>query len=204
MQMSGPGPDPVTRMRAAYPDAGPEELLVLVHSDRTFRMPSLQLATAHAAGGGRSYLYELTWPAPAFGGAWGACHGLDVPLVFGTLDRDLAAQLIGTTTPPEAREVSAQMQTAWTDFARDGQPGWPAYATSTAGPASSTPPTAASSPTPKTPHAGCGPTPPRLYSTCRADVGPSTRAGRPPPPPKSLRRTAGDGQVICPYRHRRD
>ena len=127
MQLSGPGPDPVARMRAAYPDAGPEELLVLTHSDRTFRMPSLQLATAHTAGGGRSYLYELTWPAPAFGGAWGACHALDVPLVFGTLDRDLAAQLIGTPTPAEAREVSAQMQTAWTEFAHNGRPGWPAH-----------------------------------------------------------------------------
>jgi para-nitrobenzyl esterase len=127
MRLFGPGPDPAARMRAAYPDAGPEELLVLTQSDRTFRMPSLQLATAHTSGGGRSHLYELTWRAPASGGTWGACHALDLPLVFGVLDRDLAAQLIGTPPPQEARELSTQMQTAWTGFARDGQPGWPAH-----------------------------------------------------------------------------
>jgi para-nitrobenzyl esterase len=127
MQLFGPEPEPETRTRAAYPDAGPEELLIRTHSDRAFRMPSLRLATAHTIGGGRSHLYELTWPAPVSGGAWGACHALDVPLVFGVLDRDLAAQLIGTPIPPDAREVSAQMQTAWTAFARDGEPGWPAH-----------------------------------------------------------------------------
>ena len=89
MQRFGPGPDPVARMRAAYPDASAEELLVLAHSDHAFRMPSLHLAAAHTAGGGRSYLYELTWPAPASGGALGACHFLEVPLVFGVLDRGL-------------------------------------------------------------------------------------------------------------------
>ena len=72
MQRFGPGPDPVARMRAAYPDASAEELLVLAHSDHAFRMPSLHLAAAHTAGGGRSYLYELTWPASASGGALGA------------------------------------------------------------------------------------------------------------------------------------
>ena len=39
--------------------------------------------------------YELTWPAPGMGGAFGACHGLDVPLVFGNLDRGQPAMLIG-------------------------------------------------------------------------------------------------------------
>jgi para-nitrobenzyl esterase len=87
MAVFGPGPDAAARMRAAFPGAGAEELYVLAHSDRMFRMPSLQLARAHTAGGGRSHLYELTWPAPAAGGVLGACHALDVPLVFGVLDQ---------------------------------------------------------------------------------------------------------------------
>jgi para-nitrobenzyl esterase len=82
-------------------------------------MPSLHLATAHTAGGGRSYLYELVW-----GARWGACHALDVPLVFGVLDHGLGAQLIGAPLRGEARDLSAQMQTAWTAFAADGTPGW--------------------------------------------------------------------------------
>jgi len=126
MEVFGPGPDPVARMRAAFPGAAPEELFVLAHSDRMFRMPTVRLARAQAAGGGRSHLYELTWPAPAGGGVLGACHALDVPLVFGVLDQGLGAQLLGSPPPAEATEVSGQLQTAWTAFARDGDPGWPA------------------------------------------------------------------------------
>lgn len=127
MAVFGPGPDAQSRMRAAYPDAGTEDLYVLAHSDRMFRMPSLHLATAHTAGGGDSYLYELTWPSPVAGGALGACHGLDVPLVFGVLDQGLAGLLVGAPPADEAFELSAQMQAAWTAFARDGEPGWPAH-----------------------------------------------------------------------------
>jgi para-nitrobenzyl esterase len=124
MAVFGPGPGAGARMRAAFPGAGAEELFVLAHSDRMFRIPSLHLAHAHTLGGGRSHLYELTWPAPVAGGVMGACHVLDVPLVFGVLDQGLAPQLLGTPPPAEAADVSAQMQTAWTTFARDGEPGW--------------------------------------------------------------------------------
>ena len=81
-----PGPDG-DAYRAAFPDAGPDELYELVNSDWLFRMPSLHLAEAQVAGGGRAHFYELTWAAPGMGGALGACHGLDVPLVFGNLGR---------------------------------------------------------------------------------------------------------------------
>jgi para-nitrobenzyl esterase len=63
------------------------------------------------------------------GGALGACHGLDVPLVFGNLDRGQPAMLIGEVTS-EAAELSDRMRGAWTAFAIGGDPGWPAYDTS--------------------------------------------------------------------------
>jgi len=127
MELFGPGHDGARRMRTAYPDATAEELYVLAHSDRMFRMPSLHLAAAHTAGGGRAHLCELTWPAPGAGGVFGACHGLDVPLVFGVLDQGPAIQLLGAPPVADAAEVSAQMQSAWTMFARDGNPGWAPY-----------------------------------------------------------------------------
>jgi para-nitrobenzyl esterase len=126
MQVFGPGPDTPARMRAAFPDADAEELYVLARSDRMFRIPSLHLAAAQTAGGGRSHLYELTWPAPA-SPALGACHGLDIPLVFATFGQGLAGQLTGDPPGDDAVELSAQMQSAWTGFARDGAPGWPPY-----------------------------------------------------------------------------
>jgi para-nitrobenzyl esterase len=115
------------RYREAYPEAGPEQLYELVHSDWLFRMPSLHLAEAQIAGGGRAHVYELTWPAPGMGGALGACHGLDVPLVFGNLTSGQPALLLGTPPTADAETLSAEMRAAWLGFATDGAPGWPAY-----------------------------------------------------------------------------
>jgi para-nitrobenzyl esterase len=118
-------PDP-----ASYGErfADPEELYDAVRSDWLFRMPSLHLAEAQLAAGGTAYLYELTWAAPGLGGALGACHGLDVPLVFGNLTTGQPAMLIGEITA-EANRLSDRMRHAWTSFAATGQPGWPSYGT---------------------------------------------------------------------------
>jgi para-nitrobenzyl esterase len=129
LRVFAPGPDGERRYRDAFADAGPDELYELVQSDWLFRMPTLHLAQAQAAGGGRVHFYELTWPAPGMGGVLGACHGLDIPLVFGNLDRGQPAMLIGESPTPEAETLSARMCTAWTTFAAHGEPGWPAYDT---------------------------------------------------------------------------
>ncbi|GAA0347386.1 hypothetical protein [Streptomyces blastmyceticus] len=63
------------------------------------------------------------------GGALGACHGLDIPLVFGNLDRGQPATLIGEAPSLEAEALSTHMRAAWTSFAAHGGPGWPAYDT---------------------------------------------------------------------------
>ncbi|WP_449061330.1 carboxylesterase/lipase family protein [Planomonospora algeriensis] len=129
LHLFAPGPDGARRYREAFPAAGPEELYELVHSDWLFRMPSLHLAEAQTAAGGRTHVYELDWSAPGMGGVFGACHGLDVPLVFGNLDRGRPAMLIGEAPFPEAEALSARMRAAWASFAAHGDPGWPAYDT---------------------------------------------------------------------------
>ncbi|OKI05986.1 hypothetical protein AMK13_20370 [Streptomyces sp. CB02056] len=118
------GPD---AYRSALPGATPSELLEAVGSDALFRVPSLRLAEANAAAGGTSYLFELALPAPALGGVLGACHGLDVPLAFGSLDSPTARQSLGDPPPPEAVRVSAELRRAWVRFATTGDPGWPAF-----------------------------------------------------------------------------
>jgi para-nitrobenzyl esterase len=128
LHLLAPGPDGARRYREAFPAASEEELYELVNADWLFRMPSLHLADAQIAGGGRAHLYELTWPAPGMGGTFGACHGLDVPLVFGNLTAGQAALLIGDPTP-EAVGLSAQLRSAWTAFATYGDPGWPGFET---------------------------------------------------------------------------
>lgn len=58
-----PPPEGAERYRTSYPDADPDALYELVHSDWLFRMPSLHLAQAQLDGGGRVHLYELAWAA---------------------------------------------------------------------------------------------------------------------------------------------
>jgi para-nitrobenzyl esterase len=127
LRILAPEPDGARRYRDAYPTAGHGELHELVNSDWAFRMPTLHLAEGQTAAGGRVHAFELTWQAPGMGGILGACHGLDVPLVFGNLDRGLPALLIGEGPNAEAEEVSARMRAAWTAFASRGDPGWGAY-----------------------------------------------------------------------------
>ncbi|MEU7747549.1 carboxylesterase family protein [Nonomuraea sp. NPDC049158] len=123
----GPGEDGERAYRAAFPDASAEDLFELVQTDWLFRMPTLHLAEAQAAGGGRAYLYDLTWQSPGTGGLLRACHGLDGPLLFGTYDAHLGPVTIGPEHTAEARALTAQIRTAWTAFAATGDPGWPAY-----------------------------------------------------------------------------
>ena len=67
LRVFAPGPDGARRYRDAYPAAGPEELYELVHADWLFRMPSLHLAEAQAAAGGRVHLYEADVAGPGHG-----------------------------------------------------------------------------------------------------------------------------------------
>ncbi|MFF5368078.1 carboxylesterase/lipase family protein [Streptomyces sp. NPDC013187] len=128
LRLFAPGSDGEQAYRAAFPEASPSELYERVQTDWLFSMPTLHLAEAQRAGGGRAHVYELTWPAPGNGGALGACHGLDIPLLFGTYGADLGLLLFAGAEPSaEALALSSRFRASWTSFARTGDPGWPAY-----------------------------------------------------------------------------
>jgi para-nitrobenzyl esterase len=124
LQAIAPGPDGEKAYRTSYPAADAEMLYELVLSDWLFRMPSLHLAQAHAAAGGQTYLYEVTYQATA--GGFGACHAVDVPLVFGVYG-ELARMLFGPEPPASAVTLGNLMRAQWAAFAADGDPGWPQY-----------------------------------------------------------------------------
>ncbi len=126
LSLFGPGQDG-KKYRDAFPAATAEQLYVQVQTDWLFRMPALQLAEAQAAGGGLAYLYELAWEAPGAGGTLGACHGLDLPLLFGTFEASLGPLLFGPEPAEAAYAAAARLRKTWTTFAATGDPGWPAY-----------------------------------------------------------------------------
>ena len=109
--------------REAYPGADADTLFELVNSDWLFRMPTLHLAQAHAAAGGRTFLYQVSYPAS---GDLGACHGIDVPLVFDP-SSGLGQLLFGPEPPASAVALGDLMRSQWAAFAASGDPGWPQY-----------------------------------------------------------------------------
>jgi para-nitrobenzyl esterase len=108
------------RARAGVAPVDPPELWFAVETDRLLRAPLLRLAARHAVHQPDTWVYLFTWSSPAMEGALGACHALEIPFVFGTLEQPALRAFTGGG--PEALRLSERMQDAWVAFARDGRP----------------------------------------------------------------------------------
>jgi para-nitrobenzyl esterase len=120
----------IAAYRYAYPQASPGDLFSSLMSDRMMRMHSITLAERKAAAGAAPvFMYLFTWETPILGGRLKACHALEIPFVFNTLER--GGRFTGDS--PERFALAEQMSEAWLAFARDGVPRyqglptWPAY-----------------------------------------------------------------------------
>lgn len=120
----------VTAYRASRGgDFSPVEVFMAAMTDRMFRQHSLRLAETKAGHQSDTWMYLFDWCGIGMDGAIGACHALEIPFVFGTLDSGLG-RLAGTG--PDAESLAEAMQDAWTSFARHGDPStagfdWPRY-----------------------------------------------------------------------------
>ncbi|HYC22912.1 MAG TPA: carboxylesterase/lipase family protein [Candidatus Bathyarchaeia archaeon] len=112
-------------------DTSPREIWCALESDRVFRAPAMRLVELASAHQPKTFAYLFDWQSPVLEGVLGACHVLDVPFVFGTLDDPRLATFTGTGEA--VTRLATQIQDAWTAFARDGDPShaglgqWPAY-----------------------------------------------------------------------------
>ncbi|RZT84519.1 para-nitrobenzyl esterase [Pseudonocardia sediminis] len=102
-------------------DGTPGQRYARVLTELVFAGPTRRVLAAHT---GRSFGYEFAWRSPACDGRLGACHALELPFVFGTLDRAAAPDGLPGEKPPA--ELSERMHRAWVRFATTGDPGWPA------------------------------------------------------------------------------
>jgi para-nitrobenzyl esterase len=111
--------------------AEPSERWAAFQSDRIFHRPALHLADAQARHQTRTYAYQFEWSPPALEARVGACHGLDLPFVFGGLRAASLRAVLGRS--PRTQHLCTRMQRAWIGFARSGDPGhddlpdWPGY-----------------------------------------------------------------------------
>jgi para-nitrobenzyl esterase len=114
--------------RKRFPSVSPSELLFRSFTFWNWRYAAVwQAERALDRGGAPVYLYRVDWESPVDDGAWRAPHGIDLPLVFGTLDAPIVGGAQGSATA-----ILEQMSTAWIAFARTGRPGegprsWPPY-----------------------------------------------------------------------------
>jgi para-nitrobenzyl esterase len=79
------------------------------------------------------YYYRFDYDAHLAPHLVGAAHGLEIPFVFGNLDRPPATVFLTKAQTKKGNELSAAMMKYWANFARAGNPNgpglvqWPAY-----------------------------------------------------------------------------
>ncbi len=113
--------DTYTAYVAARPGASPGDVVVAMLTDAAFTVPMLDLAAATSSAGQPAHVYEFAWQTTV--SALGACHALELAFVFDRLP-DHAAYLLPDGAP---QPLADRMHAAWVSFARDGDPGWPAW-----------------------------------------------------------------------------
>jgi len=116
--------------RAAGPSASLPDVASALETDVHFRLPAIRFAELQARHERRTFMYRFDGPAAAGPGVLGACHGIEVPFVFGRTDEPGLAALVGE--PEAARALAEETMDAWLAFARTGTPvaaadAWPAY-----------------------------------------------------------------------------
>ncbi|MCV7111895.1 carboxylesterase family protein [Mycolicibacterium setense] len=84
---------------------------------QAFAGPAERLAAAWRAHGGRVGTYRFDW-APD-GAPLGACHCMELPLLFGSPQTWADAPMLGPQRAVDA-QLSAEMRTRWTQFAHHG------------------------------------------------------------------------------------
>jgi para-nitrobenzyl esterase len=91
-------------------------------TDGIFVMPSIKFSevqTTYAS----TYMYRFDWSSPLLKMVGlRACHGLELPFVFGTLDKGPGKLFAIGASKKTIRRISQQMQQSWINFARYGNP----------------------------------------------------------------------------------
>ena len=104
----------------------PVALVEAAWTDWAFRMPTLELVEARTA---PSHVYEFHWESPSFPPGLGANHALEVPFMRDDLATMRAVGPAGEALlgPDAPAQLAHRMHVAFADYARSGDPGWPAY-----------------------------------------------------------------------------
>ena len=121
--------------RGNRPGASPGDVMSALVTDWFFRVPGIRVAearlgavgagaTSEATSGAPTWVYRFDWPEPGDNHGFGACHAVEIPYVFGTIDRPgLPPQM----WPSPSKAVADSTHRVWLDFITGGDPGWAPY-----------------------------------------------------------------------------
>ena len=84
----------------------------------TFAAPTRAFGEVLRQRGDRISLYEITWRP--HGSPYGACHCIELPLLFGHADDWSGAAMLGNTRDAEVQRFGREARAMWADFARTG------------------------------------------------------------------------------------
>ena len=115
--------------RREYPKAKPFDLYATIAASQV-RLPAIEQATRKAAlGGAPACSYVYSWRTPVLDGRPGSFHACEIAFAFD--NAEICDHYSGGTS--EAFVLSKQISTAWSNFARTGNPNhdglshWPIY-----------------------------------------------------------------------------
>jgi para-nitrobenzyl esterase len=109
----------------------PKELLDAIATDMMFRIATIRLLEAQSVHQSNTYNYLFTCQTPLLDGKLGACHALELPFIFHTLEDPTMKEFLGRRSNLEP--LSEKMMDAWISFTHTGNPNhnriphWPFY-----------------------------------------------------------------------------
>ena len=125
---AGKGDEIVALYRKHYPKKSPYLIQAQVGTDAGFRRSAVTQAERKSAQGKAPvYMYQWDWETPAYGGKFGAIHGIDVAASFHNVREPFFAG------QKEAKLMCDRLASVWVAFAKTGNPNnpqiptWPAY-----------------------------------------------------------------------------
>jgi para-nitrobenzyl esterase len=112
----------------AYPRDAASGVACAVLTDRMFRIPTYRVAEARAGQSASTHVYEFGWRSPVTPNILrvklGACHSVDLPFAWDTLD---LPENHGFTGPNPPRPLADALHGVWAEFAATGQVPWHPY-----------------------------------------------------------------------------
>lgn len=123
--MAGIPPNKISEMIEIYKTARegklpnePMDIFNAMVTDFAFRISTIQALEAHGVHNKNCYNYLFDWKSCGFGGNLDACHALEIPFVFGTINEPTLKDFVKGAP----KELSEKMMDAWISFARTGNP----------------------------------------------------------------------------------